>query len=372
MKRLLLLFFALFFISACAFVGENTKTPSALAPTLTSAAQTETPAMVSTLPASPTPFTQEEYGNVNLFCETYIETTWGSGPGQWGWPDGLEYRPSTLLPVKSDDAGRLYFADYMNLRLIRYDDTNFSPQEISLKSFTSEVPWLFPFRFSIDIYRDEILVPYGVDKLGVLDANTGALVSSIQLPGCHYDPYYPTFTAIAVDKKGRLYVFGKPEEYYSPIQSAFFEPGWENGEWKKIELPEDMTTVITPYFWDDYIVSEIYDVSTDTIILRQSSLEKRTSVSIDTGVPKMRTPSLFGVDKQGNAYLIVNPSPPMWTYAKYSLLTHQIQVGEMQLDTSYTIAVPSVSPDGVLYVLTYSNKDMSVSPRIIKCAFPNQ
>lgn len=54
---------------------------------------------------------------VNLDCETYVTTVWGDGPGQWGWPDGLEYRPSSLLPLKMDDAGRLYFADYINLRL---------------------------------------------------------------------------------------------------------------------------------------------------------------------------------------------------------------------------------------------------------------
>lgn len=374
MKRLCLSLFVLFFISACAFVGENTKTPSAIASTLTSAVQTETPAMVSTLPASPMPFAQEEYGNVNLFCETYIETTWGNGPGQWGWPDGLEYRPSILLPVKFDDIGRLYFADYMNLRLLRYDDTNFSPQEISLKSFTSEVPWLFPFRFSIDIYRDEILVPYGVDNLGVLDSNTGAVVSSIELPGYDYDPYYPAFTTIAVDKRGRLYVFGKPEEYYSPIRSVFFKPGWKSNEWKKVEAAEKLEEnryIINPYFWTDYIISEFYGVSTN-IIIKQSSLDLQTFVYIDTGLPRERTTALFGVDDDGNAYLVAASTPPTWAYAKYNLLTHQMRIRKMQLDTSYTIAVPSVSPDGILYILTYSDKDLSVPPRIIKCEFPDQ
>jgi len=131
-----------------------------------------------------------------------------------------------------------------------------------------------------------------------------------------------------------------------------------------------MRHIINPYFWGDYIISESYGVST-RLIIEQSSLDLQTFVSIDTGLPRVRTPALFGVDDDGNAYLVVGSTPPIWTYAKYSLLTHQIQVGQMQLDTSYTIAVPSVSPDGILYILTYSDKDLSVSPRIIKCEFPD-
>ena len=91
---------------------------------------------------------------VKLNCDTYMTTVWGDGPGQWGFPDGLEYRPATLLPLEFDDAGKVYFADYINLRLLRYDEVGSQPAEISLKPFKSEVPWLFPFRFSIDIYQN--------------------------------------------------------------------------------------------------------------------------------------------------------------------------------------------------------------------------
>lgn len=370
MKRLLLLLSVPFCTSVCTLIGGNIKISVAPSPTLTPA-QTEPSLLVVTMPSSPTLSTQEEYRQVNLFCETYIETRWGNGTGQWGWPDGVDNRPSTLLPLKFDDAGRLYLADYINSRVLRYDKTNRSPMEISLKPLISQTSWPFPFRFSIEIYRDEILVPYGLDNVGILSADTGNPISSIQLPGYHYDPSYPTSIAIGVDKKGRLYVFGKEEYYYAPIQSVFFEPGWEKGKWEKIEVSEDMRHIINPYFGDDYMVSEVY--MTDTIVILKLDLDDQTCVPIDTKLPKRWTPALFGVDNHGNAYVTVTRStPPTWTYAKYSLLTHQTQVGRMQLDASYTMAVPSVAPDGTLYILVYSDQDLGVHPRILRCQFPRE
>lgn len=370
MKKLLsLAVFMLLFTSACAFVGDDTERVPLIAFNATSTTPTKTPQAIIT-PLSPTSSTQIGYEEVSLFCETYIETAWGDGPGQWGWPDGLDNRLSTLLPLEFDDTGRLYFADYINLRLLRYDELNSPPMEISLNSFTLGIP----FYFSLDVYQDEILVPYG-KNIGILSADTGDFIGNIQLPGYHYDPYYLRTAVIKVDKKGRLYVFGKTEEYYSPIRSVFFEPGWRDGNWEEVKISEkiaeDMKHITNPYFWDNYIVSESYGVS-KTVVVYQSSLEDQTFLPIDSGLPQIRTPALFGVDNNGNAYLIASLEPPIWTYAKYNLLTHQMQVGQMRVDTSYTIAVPSVSPDGILYILTYSDKDLSVSPRIIKCEFPER
>jgi hypothetical protein len=233
-----------------------------------------------------------------------------------------------------------------------------------------EHPW--PFQFSIAIYQSNIFIPYGGGYIGILSSETGNFIGSIQLPDYHYDPNFPTRNIIQVDKKGRLYVFGKPEEYYSPIQSVFFNPGWKDNKWNKVEIPEEMTSIANPYFWGDYIVSEVFDVSTTTIVISVSSLENFTYTPIDTELPKIQTPSLFGVDNNGNAYLIVNSTPPTWIYAKYNLQTRQMQLGQIQLDTGYTIAVPSVSPDGILYLPSYSDKVLSVKPAILECKFPDR
>lgn len=344
----------LFFFASCS--AEKRNLPVAIAPIIPSPAENK-----NTLPSS---------RMVNLGCETYVTTVWGDGPGQWGWPDGLEYRPSSLLPLKMDDAGRLYFADYINLRLLRYDQKNPSPIEISLKPFTSEVAWLFPFRFSIEIYQDEIFVPYGVDKIGVLSSDTDEPIRSIQLPGYHYDPYFPTYIAIAVDRQGRLYVFAAHE--YSR-ESIFFNSGWMDNKWEKTQISkkmaEDMRAATNVHFWDNYAIGEVYSASTTTIILHQLNLEKQTSEFIDTGLLKKQTPALFGIDNNGNAYLIVSQTPPTWTYAKFNLQTHQMELAQMHLDTGYTIAVPSVSPEGILYILSYSDQDLSLQPGIYKCEF---
>lgn len=314
-------------------------------------------------------------GAVNLGCEIYVTTVWGDGPGQWGWPDGLEYRPSSLLPLKIDDAGRLYFSDYINLRLLRYDQKNPSPMEISLKPLTSEVAWLFPFpfRFSIEIDKDKILVPYGADKIGILSSDTGELIRSIQLPGYHYDPYFPIYSAIGVDRQGRLYVFAAHD--YSR-ESIFFNSGWMDNKWEKTQISkkmaEDMRAAPNVYFWGNYAIGEVYSASTTTIILHQLNLEEQTSEFIDTGLLKNRTPALFGIDNNGNSYMIVSQTPPTWTYARFNLQTHQTELAQIHLDTGYTITVPSVSPEGILYIPSYSDQDLSVQPGIYKCEFPDR
>lgn len=375
MKRLLLLLFVLFFTDSCTFANKNMQVSLTFAPTLTSAEQVETSPVFITPPSSPTLSTQNNI-HVNLFCETYIETTWGDGPEQWGFPEGFEYRPAVMLPPEFDNEGRLYVTDYINQRILRYDTQNSPPIEISLRPLARLAGSFFPFfSFSIAIDRDRILVPYSGNygaHIGILSKETGDIIGSVEVPDCHYDPYFPTYIVIGVDNKGRLYFLGQLRDYpgskHSHIESVFFEPGWKDGKWQKVELPEDMRLLINPYFWGDYVVSEI--IATNTMVIELSNLDARTRVSIDTGLEK-RWPltSLCGVDESGNVCLSVGEMPPSRIYAKYNLLSHQIQVALMQLDTGYSIVKPRLSPDGHLYILIYS-EDMSVHPRIVKCSFP--
>lgn len=106
--------------------------------------------------------TSTAFETARLTCEDFVVSIWGDGPGQWGFPDGLEDRPATLFPLKVDHKGNVYFADYINYRLLKYDKyelENSSSIEISLKSLVLwERP--FPFKFAIALYQDKILIPF--------------------------------------------------------------------------------------------------------------------------------------------------------------------------------------------------------------------
>lgn len=306
---------------------------------------------------------------VNLDCATHLSPGWGSDRGTWGFPDqpdGLPY----LLPLKFDNAGRWYFSDYSNLRLLRYDKRDFSPVEISLKSL---VPESWALKFSIAIYQDKILIPYEANRIGVISLNTGDLVGNLQLSDYHYDPNFPTREVVKVDGDGRLYVFARSNND-GTLHNLFFYPGWENGKWEQVEMPEDiqedLAGVANPYFWNNYMVSQVYDASTEIIVLHVLNLDEQTSVFVNTGLRKVRTPALVGVDNGGNAYLIANVTLPIWAYAKYNLLTHQIQLGQVDLGRNYNVVAPSVSPDGLLYIIAYSNQAKSIPPKIVVCRFP--
>jgi len=296
------------------------------------------------------------FSSKDLYCENYVTTTWGNEIGEWGYPDGLHGSVRTnLLPLRFDSEDQAYFFDFANERLLIYPREGVIPTPISLKSL---LIWEhnLPFLFSIDIYKDRIVIPYYYNRLGILSAS-GDVLEIVELP-FSYDTFLPAQSIIKIDPEGRLCTF-----------KGMYDKGWENGKW--IEIPGGC---MDTYFWGYYSVTGNKSLTIGNEVLEVQNLMQGNSWFLDTGLPKSNPPfsSLFGVDDDGNAYLMVGSTPPTWTYAKYNLLTHQTQIGQVQLDTSYTIAVPSVSPDGVLYILTYSNKDVSVSPRIIKCAFPNQ
>ncbi|MEW6092325.1 MAG: hypothetical protein AB1531_00010 [Chloroflexota bacterium] len=311
-----------------------------------------TPPSVNGLP-SPIPNT------VDLDCETYLTTNWGKGPAEWGFPDGSNGEIRTrLLPLRFDSFSRLYFSDFINRRLLRYEQTNASPEPISLEPFFIwENP--FPLYFSIAIRGDKIIVPYGYNQIGILSLSTGEVVGNVELP-YNYDVFMPADSVIEVDFKGRLCT-----------SNGIFDVGWENGRWNKISEHG----CIDSFFWHDYIVGSSSSLSVYEEVLELFHLEQQVSVLVDTGLPKARFPfsSLFGVDENGNAYLsLLSATRYRAYYARYAFPTGKTSIGRMSPDIGYTVTVPSVSPDGILYILAYSDKDLSIQPRIIKCRFPDE
>jgi len=309
---------------------------------------------VTGLPATPSPFLPTS-DMVDLHCENYVTTRWGNETTEWGFPDGFHGSINTrLLPLKFDLENRLYFFDFANERLLIYNDDS-SPKPISLKPLLIwEEPT--PFFFAITVHEDKIFIPYHANYLGILAVN-GEVLARVKLP-FSYDKFLPAESVVEIDPNGRLCTF-----------KGTYDKGWENGEWRKVA-----GGCMDTYFWDDYSVTGDKNVAMTNEILEIQNLTQGSTWFLETGLPKSNYPisSLFGVDSTGNAYLGVTSTPPTWIYAKYSLVTHQTQIGRMQLDAGYTVAVPSVAPDGTLYILVYADRDLSVHPRILRCEFPAQ
>lgn len=293
---------------------------------------------------------------VDLYCENYVKTRWGKADTEWGFPDGLNGSIRTrLLPLRFDSDNRLYFFDFANKRLLVYEK-DYVPKPISLQPILFWQDQPNSFLFSITIHEDKIFVPFYHNRLGILSMD-GKVLGIIELP-FSYDTFLPAESIIEVDPRGRLCTF-----------KGTYDTEWENGKWEKIA-----GGCMDTYFWGDYSVTgnKNLEVSNEVLEIREISGENLSL--IDTGFPKSNYPfsSLFGVDKNGNAYLTLSSTPPTWTYVKFNLQTYQTELAQMHLDPGYTIAVPSVSPDGILYILSYSDQDLSVQPGIYKCEFPNR
>ncbi len=310
----------------------------------------------------------------SLQCETYLKTTWGDKPEQWGYSSDMGGRFS-LLPVAFNSEDEIYFSDFANLRLLKYDGINKKPvQIISLASFfpdgyvyswhTMFVP---PPGSSISIFKDKIYVPYGGNQIGILSLD-GDVINNIVIPDYYYDYNFPTIDHAWVDDEGNLFVFWR----------ASFKAGWENHNW--VEINESTEATLRRYSWNDYLVVQdgISLNGSDIIVYEKDTsgnLLQKYAIPIQIMVPKVDTIFLpmFGIDNNGYLYLKeLSGNPSKRLYARYALETGEKQMASMPYpyDGQYTNLYPSVSPNGTIYFVAYSNEDLSVPPKIFKCRFP--
>jgi len=327
---------------------------------------------VSTL--TPTPvLTVTPSGNdeiAALQCKPYIETTWGNETEQWGYSDDTARRFS-LLPVVFKSEDEIYFSDFANLRLLKYNGTNKTPEQIlNLAPFFPEdyiyswqTMYVHPPASLISISKDKIYVPYGGNQIGILSLG-GEIINSIAIPEYYYDYNFPTIDHAWVDEEGGLHIFG----------GASFKNGWENLDWA-----ETNASTIRYYSWNEYLVMQdgislngsdiiVYEKDASGNLLQKYVIPIGITSKIDTIFLPM-----FGVDNNGYLYLKeLSENSSERLYARYSIPTGEKQIASMPYPYSgqYTSLHPSVSPDGIIYFVAYNNEDMIIAPTIIKCNFP--
>lgn len=306
-----------------------------------------------------------------LQCETYLETAWGNKAEQWGHSEDIG-RFFSLLPLTFREDNEIYFSDFANLRLLKYNGIDKKPmQTISLVSFFPDgyVYWSFnnmphPPVSLISISQDKIYVPYGGNRIGVLSVE-GEVINDIAIPEYYYAYDFPTRDHAWVDEEGNLAVFW----------GTSFKVGWEEFKWVKIQKPG-----IRYYVWNEYLVEQDnislsgFDISVYKKDISGNLLQEYT-IPVNPVLRQIIYFPIFGVDKNGYLYLKeLSENPAEQLYARYFLPTGERQVASLPYPYAgqYTNLEPSVSPDGILYFVAYNNKDLSVSPKILTCSFPKK
>ena len=309
-----------------------------------------------------------------LQCETYLETTWGNQPEQWGYSNDKARRFS-LLPLVFKSENEIYFSDFANLRILKYNGRDKDPvQVISLTPFFSEnyvYSWagnLKPPVSLISVSQDKIYVPFGNNHIGILSID-GAILNDIVIPNYYYNFAFPIIDIAWVDKEENLHVF-------TSDKLVVFERGWENRKWVETK------GLFSRYNWNQYLaIQDKVSLSGSSIIVYEEdtsgSFSQKYSIPIDitTKAGTVFFP-MFGVDDNGNLYIYVipeNSDENKRLYARYFLPTGEKQLGYITYPYAgkYTTLIPSVSPNGMIYFVAYSSEDLSIEPEIIKCVFPN-
>jgi len=351
MKRsiLILLLAFLLLTNACASAEEDTKIPLATLPISVSPLQTETIPMATASPSPTALPTLDGYDQqVDLHCETYVETTWGSGPGQWGDPVQLGGKYRHFPPPVFNEQGELYVSDYANHRLLKYDGYSpFPVQVIHLPDRYFSLPLGVPV-----VTLHNILVPYDSNKIGILTLD-GQEVKDIQLP---YEYYYSSPPPILTDSRGGLFINGE--------RLAYFDVGWEEEEWNEVSsVPAPSEALIT---WDGFVgVAGPYDKGSTLPLYKIDPLSDFLNGSwVDRGLP--RGPFLFsGADQEGWAYMYA-----VRGVARFSIPIQTRQIGILPSEIALQVRNLGVAPDGTLYLIVYDREDVTVQPKIVKCRFP--
>lgn len=368
MKKYIILLLVVFLAGACTSsmqrptVTLNPGVPQNLTSSAPANTTVPTGFPVSETP-SPTPclYTPSYYNRVGLACETYVETTWGSGPAQWGDPmQSPAGSHDHLSPLAFDAQSKLYFSDYVNHRLLKYNGHDSLPvQVIPLPEYYFSDPMFVPW--GITITQSSIIIPHGVNKVGILSLD-GTEVKDVELP-YSFNFMAPGWHPAWVDARGGLLVNGE--------KVVYFDIGWEDGKWQEVSQIEEF--IIDPYSITNPSTSENYIIGRSRFrfesYLYKVDLSKdflKFRIGFDTGLDLKK--AFIGADQQGWVYYMLQSD-----IARYPLfaLSGWGQIGAIPGEISSYIIQSSISPNGMIYLIVYDREDATVQPKIVKCRFPD-
>jgi len=362
-RSLFILLVLIITAAACTLSEAAPQTPLAALSATAFSLQTEAIPTGTALPSF-TPPPTDEYKQVDLLCETYIETTWGNDAGEWGDPSQLPQGGRDVFPPPAfDERGALYISDFANHRLLKYENKTSSPVEIPLPEefFYDPSPFHEPWA-TIEITGDSILVPYGANKLGILSID-GTERKSITLPYNYYLLLSP-WILVRVDSRGGLFINGE--------KHAYFDVGWRDEQW--LEISSGPAPQVGLFTWNDFVGCEAWAGAAIALYKINPAIDFfNTSPLLVVDLPTYGGDRLWGLiigaDRAGWVYLKTSIQSTR-AYVRYSIPSAIWQIGVIRDHLPAPIIQSGVAPDGTIYLIVYAPEDATVQPKIVKCRFP--
>ena len=316
----------------------------------------------------------------NLNCEVFLEPIWGEDTTNWGKPT------NGLAELYFDFDSNIYYFDYPNHRILKYDGQNTSPTQViplSEKYFFFG-PSSYPPR-PLTITRGRIYIPYATDRLAVLSMG-GEEILDIRLPAT-FAILSPARNFIIIDNQEGLFFNG---DSHSLGLTYYKKENWEKEVWDEV-VTQKYKLVKEPFIWQDYFIHgapqtilpeekggshNAEDLQMDFLVsLHKISPNKdflqETPVSITlegTGTEAFFY-SIENIDKEGWVYISMGAIDPT-KIIRYSLNTNKSQIGVLPNEYLRENHQIDVASNGALYWIEYDQDDLTISPKIIRCHFP--
>ena len=274
----------------------------------------------------------------NLVCDTFLETTWGNGPTQFGFDHKDRQKSEPLLyhgpyPLQFDEGGKMYVPDHINNRVMIYSNeksplkiihlpNQFIPDDINGDPYRS---W---WNFSVS--DGMIYIPFQDNedtnwKLGVL-TTTGEIKQIYDLSNYILKPPF-WLSPVISDRKGGLFIFftGSDVGYFNSEMDLQYIIKHDLDRWSFDDLIIGFDNQIYSYFHDKL---DSYGKTEDVHITKFKKSKNQISglgetFYVSLGLSEKLYESPLGVDLSGNIYIKLNSGNRNYV-ARFSVEYNQV------------------------------------------------
>lgn len=326
----------------------------------------------------PTP--EPEILTDTLHCTNYVETEWGTRPGEFGLcPPETTCRSCAPPRLSLSAQGDMYVLDEANRRILRYSGTK-TPQVISINNLYEIYDIAFRHcgcssmkELRLGAARDQLFLLFStwqdnrwVDQLAILSLE-GRVEHVVDLGA-----YYPLRAyALIPDEQGGVYLIFPPAGivYFDANLRSYFQYMGSDDPWGYFRLTVG---------WDGNLYT--YQARDDVLFnwggapaLRGEPIRWQTNVISITSQVTSSTAwvSFLGADTNGRLYYELELQPRLGSidYRRFVRISSTRDQIVMAIAPAEERASFLLAPDGSLYSIVYDPANPSVRPGIIKCSF---
>ena len=311
-----------------------------------------------------------------LVCNTFLETTWGNGPTQFGLAsvNRQKYIPlNTKGPyqLQIDEGGSIHVPDHVNNRIMIYSLDETQPEIIDLPDYFIPMD-IFgdPYRswWNFSVSKGKIYLPFQDDrdtnwKLGVLTAN-GQIERILDLNKYIQQPPF-WLSPVKADRNGGVFIFfpGSNVGYFNSNLDLQYIVEHSLDRWSFEDLVVGFDKKIYAYYHDQL---EFFGDAKHVDVGKFGASEITISGLGETiydflELKEKYFTHLIGVDTNSNLYLKIYKGASGYV-AKYS-----IHENKVVFSTKKVRGMTSLAPNGRLFVLDYDDKSPEANPKILEC-----